>query len=110
MKPTFPNLKYLRGDILPGNKFVALMGLLTENFAYLKDVPCPLIIVFVSYVKKLITCYKKNRKMYFYQISGLTKRHYWMGIWLSKSLTEREFGSQNHLPDENLDIKYSDPK
>ena len=32
---------------------------------------------------------------------------YRMGIWLSKSHTGREFGSQNHLPDENLAIKYS---
>ena len=30
---------------------------------------------------------------------------YRMGIWLSKSLTGWEFGSQNRLPDENLALK-----
>ena len=34
------------------------------------------------------------------------KYHYRTGIWLSKIITGREFGSQKSLPDENWALKY----
>ena len=34
------------------------------------------------------------------------KYHYQTGIWLSKIITGREFGSQKSLPDENWALKY----
>ena len=49
----------------------------------------------------------KNRKVHFCQIFGLSKLLTGGEKGSQKGITEREFGSQNHLPDENLAIKYS---
>ena len=44
-------------------------------------------------------------KMHFCQIFGLSKLHTGRENGSQKGITRREFGSQNHLPDENLALK-----
>ena len=93
-----------------------LKGLLAKKIYWLKRCHfCPLS---ACHRWKIWQLPIKNRKMHFCQIFGLSKlltgrengspkKHYRMAIWLSKALTRHEFGSQNHLLDENLAIKYS---
>ena len=81
-------------------------GTISENFYWLKDVPCPPDQCVWQLAIKI--AYRTGIWLSKALPDGnlALKITYRTWIWLSKSLTGREFGHQISLPDGNLALKY----